>query len=122
MRQQRYRMTERTNNADAARDFGRNKVEVVFRSRTSVVLSQLKGSSSNPQTSADPTALVGQSVSPLTVFPQPKETSPAFLSADCCVRNPKVKWSALERSPNVSHAILSHGLPDSRQHIAYDCL
>jgi hypothetical protein len=29
-----------------------------------------------------------------------------------------VKWFALERSPNVSHPILSHGLPESRQDIS----
>jgi hypothetical protein len=36
MRRHRYRMTERTNNADAARGFARNKVRVVFRFRTPV--------------------------------------------------------------------------------------
>jgi hypothetical protein len=42
-RQQRYRMTERTNNADAARDFARNKVGVVFRSLTSVSVEGIEG-------------------------------------------------------------------------------
>lgn len=36
-------MTERTNNADAARDFVRNKVGVVFRSSTSVSVEGIEG-------------------------------------------------------------------------------
>jgi hypothetical protein len=58
----------------------------------------------------------------LTAFPQPEKTRAAFLSGDCCSGNPKVKWFALERSPNVSHPILSHGLPKSRQDIFSDWL
>ena len=37
------------------------------------------------------------------------KTPPAFLSGDCCCGKPKVKWFALERSPNVSYPIVSHG-------------
>jgi len=58
----------------------------------------------------------------VTAFPQPEKTRAAFLSGDCCSGNPKVKWFALKRSPNVSHPILSHGLPKSWQDISGDLL
>jgi hypothetical protein len=54
----------------------------------------------------------------MTAFPQPEKMPPTFLSGDCCRGNPKVKWFALERSPNVSHPIVSHGLLQSRQDIS----
>jgi hypothetical protein len=65
--------------------------------------------------------LVGQSFSLVTAFPQPEKTPAAFLSTDCCIRNPKVKWFGLERSPNVSHPILSPGLLQFRQDIFAIC-
>ena len=81
----------------------------------------MKRSPGNPETSTEPTALVGQSFSLVTVFPQPQKTPAAFLSTGCCVRNPEVKWFGLERSPNVSHPILSHVLLQSRQDIFAIC-
>jgi len=85
-------------------------------------LKSIEGSLGNPQTSADPTAVFGEWFGLLTAFPQPEKTPAAFLSGDCCSGNPKVKWFALERSPNVSHPILSYGLPKSRQDIFSDRL
>ena len=49
MRRHRYRVTERTNNADAARDFARSKVEVVFSSRISVSVDIIEGSVNKAQ-------------------------------------------------------------------------
>lgn len=49
------------------------------------------------------------------------ENAAAFVSGHCSSGNPKVKWFALERSPNVSHLILSHGSPKSRQDISVTC-
>ena len=49
------------------------------------------------------------------------ENAAAFVSGHCSSGNPKVKWFALERSPNVSHLILSHGSPKSRQDISATC-
>jgi hypothetical protein len=66
--------------------------------------------------------LFGQPFGLVIVFPEPEKTPPAFLSADCCTGNPKVKWFALGRSPNVSHAILSHGLLQSGMDISGDWL
>ena len=86
------------------------------------MLKSIEGSLGNAQTSADPTALFGQSFNLVTALPQPQKTLAAFLSRDCCSGNPKVKWFALERSPNVSHPILSHGLPESPQDISSDRL
>jgi hypothetical protein len=48
---------------------------------------------------------------------QRPKTLAALLSGDCCLAGPKLKWFALERSPNIPHAQLSHGLPESLQHI-----
>jgi hypothetical protein len=60
---------------------------------------QIEVQLSNPQTSTDPTTLFGQWLA----FPQPQKTLAAFFFGDCCLGHPKVKWFALERSPNVSH-------------------
>jgi hypothetical protein len=80
----------------------------------------LKGSLCNSQRSAGPAALFGQPFGLVTAFRQPEKTPPAFLSGDCCLGKPKVKWFGLERSPNISHPILSHGLLQSRQDISCD--
>jgi hypothetical protein len=53
--------------------------------------------------SADSTSLSGRSLGLATAFPQSQKTLAAFLSGDRCLGHPKVKWFALERSPNVSH-------------------
>src|SRR6266550_9349434 len=85
------------------------------------MLKSIEGSFSNPQPSADHTALCGQLFGLVTVFPQPEKTPAAFVSGHCSPGNPKMKWFALERSPNVSHLILSHGSPKSRQDIPGTC-
>src|SRR4030095_1495288 len=84
-------------------------------------LKSIEGSLSNPQTSADPTTLCGQRFGLVIAFPPPENTPAAFVSAHCSPGNPKVKWSALERSPNVSHLILSHGSPKFRKDISATC-
>lgn len=86
------------------------------------MLKSIEGSFSNPQTSADHTALRGQWFGLVTAFPQPEKTPAAFVSGHCCPGNPKVKWFGLDRSPNVSHPTLSHGSLQSRQDISSDGL
>ena len=63
----------------------------------------------------------GQRFGLVIAFPPPENTPAAFVSGHCSPGNPKVKWFALERSPNVSHLILSHGSPKSRQDISATC-
>jgi hypothetical protein len=46
------------------------------------------------------------------------KTLAAFHSSDCCLGHPKVKLFASERSPNVSHQLLSHSLPESLRDIS----
>ena len=46
-------------------------------------------------------------------LPQPQKTLAAFQSGDCCLGHPKMKLFASERSPNLSHQLLSHSLPES---------
>jgi hypothetical protein len=116
------RILERINNADAGPCFARNKVRTGFWFGTSLMLSRFDGSLCTSVTSAGPAAVFGQPFGLMTAFPQLEKTSPAFVSGGCCTANPKVKWSALERSPNVSHPILSHGLLQSRQDISCDWL
>ena len=60
-------------------------------------------------------AVVAWSDGPLA---QPQKTFAAFPSGDCCLAHPKVKLSASERSPNVSHQLLSHSLPESLRDIS----
>ena len=82
----------------------------------------IEGLLNNPWMLLDPTTLGGQSIGLLTAFPWPKKTPAACLSGDCWPGNPKMKWFALERSPNVSHPEVSHRLAESRQDIFCDRL
>jgi hypothetical protein len=59
--------------------------------------------------------VVARSDEPL---PQAKETLAAFHSGDCCLGHPKMKLFASERSPNLSHQLLSHSLPESLRDIS----
>jgi hypothetical protein len=85
------------------------------------VLKSIEGSLSNPQTSDGSYYLVLTAVQFGDRLSTAGENAAAFISGHCSPGSPKVKWFALERSPNVSHLILSHGSPKSWQDISATC-
>jgi hypothetical protein len=71
-----------------------------------------------PQTSDEPTFVWAVVAWPDGPLPQPQKTLAAFQSGDCCLGHPKMKLFASERSPNLSHQLLSHSLPESLRDIS----
>jgi hypothetical protein len=94
--------------ADAGPGFVREKLGVVsrFRPSTSSAIKpfeiKLNPDSATLRRQRIPCCSGSRSV--WRSLPQPQKTLAAFRSDDCCLGHPKVKWFALERSPNVSHA------------------